>query len=67
LAAALDMYVEAHGFEAFRSAIEGTCADNLPSSSRRQQADAEAAAMVIAIRFDELDRTALSFSASGLY
>lgn len=66
LAEALNRYVEKNGFDAFRSAFgKNGAAIVAPLDVQRQ--DAEAAAMGCAINFDALDRTALTFAASGLY
>ncbi len=66
LAAALDKYVETHGFDVFRSALDND-RSGVPAAAEVRRADAEAAAMVSVINFDELDRTAMTFASSGLY
>ena len=67
IAAALNKYVETHGFDAFRSALDKGRVGTVRESASAQRADAEAAATVSVINFDELDRTAMTFAASGLY
>ena len=66
LAAALNNYVETHGFDALRSAIEKD-RHGVPASADVHRGDGEAAATVTIINFDELDRTAMTFASSGLY
>ncbi len=66
LAAALNRYVEMHGFDAFRSALDKD-RGGVPASADVQRADAEAAATVSILNFDELDRKAMTFASSGLY
>jgi hypothetical protein len=65
LAAALNRYVEMHGFDAFRSALDKD--RGVPASANVHRADAEAAATVSILNFDELDRRAMTFASSGLY
>ena len=66
LAVALNKYVETHGFDAFRSALE-VDRSVMGTSAEFKRTDAEAAATVSIINFEELERTAMTFAASGLY
>jgi hypothetical protein len=67
LAVALNRYVEMHGFDAFRASLDKGRVGAAAGSTITHRADAEAAATVSAINFDEQDHTALTFAASGLY
>ena len=67
LAAALGRYVEVNGFDALQSALsEGAAADQA-NSKEKGLPDSDAAAVISRVDFEELDRTALIFAASGLY
>lgn len=66
LAVALNRYVETHGFDDFRTAL-GKERGQVRASGDALQIDAEAAATASNMNFDELDRTAMTFAASGLY
>jgi hypothetical protein len=66
LAAALNKYIETHGFDAFRTALENG-RGGVPASADVRRADADAAATVSIINFDELDHRAMTFASSGLY
>jgi hypothetical protein len=66
LAVALNRYVEKNGFDTFCSAFGKDRGTTVPCVDV-QRRDAEAAATVSVINFDALDRTAITFAASGLY
>jgi hypothetical protein len=66
LAIALAKFVEVSGFAALHEAI-GQRAPAASETSAKAFDDAQAAAMVSAIDFDGIDRTAIKFASSGLY
>ena len=66
LATALGRYVETNGIDALRSALNDDGAATL-KADERVRSDSNAAAVVSRIDFEELDRTAVVFAASGLY
>jgi hypothetical protein len=67
LAVALNSYIERHGFDSFRVAVDTHGIGIKAAPASKKLSDAEAAATASVMNFDELDRTALTFSAAGLY